>query len=107
MLLTDKLKQHIGDFLHADLLNDEPEYGKVLLPPRSRGRPEDMNKLLTFLMESQHPDCINRKTMLETLTGWINELREIGIKENGSLKRNLLRKRSSLRVQKASYEAVG
>ena len=85
MLLTDRLRQHIGDCLHSDLLNDEPEYSKVLLPPRSRGRPEDMGKLLTFLNDSQHPDCINRKTTLETLTTWINDLREIGIKENERL----------------------
>lgn len=88
MLLTDRLKKHLGDTLHADLSGDEPEYRlyiKVLLPPRSRGRPEDMSKLLTFLNESQHPDCIGRKTTCETLTLWINELREVGIKENERL----------------------
>ena len=85
MLLTDRLRQHIGDCLHSDLLNYEPNYSKVLLPPRSRGRPDDMGKLLTFLSDSQHPDCFNRKTTLETLTNWINELREIGIKENERL----------------------
>ena len=53
MLLTDRLKKHLGDTLHSDLLGDEPEYSEVLLPPRSRGRPEDMGKLLTFLNESR------------------------------------------------------
>ena len=60
-------------------------YSKVLFPPRLRGRPKDMGKLLTFLNESQHPDCIGRKTTCETLTLWINELREVGIKENERL----------------------
>ena len=42
MPLTDRLRQHwhigLGDCLHSDLLNDEPEHSKVLLTPRSRGR---------------------------------------------------------------------
>lgn len=82
MVITDDLREHIGNILAVDLELDEPQFPKVLAPPRSRGRPEDMEKLANFLMQSVHKDAVGRKTTEPTVSQWINALREIGIKEN-------------------------
>ena len=49
MILTDDLRAHIGDVLACDLELEQPQFPNVLAPPRSRGKPEDMQKLLDFL----------------------------------------------------------
>ena len=38
IILTDDLRQHIGDILAVDLESDEPQFPKVLALPRTRGR---------------------------------------------------------------------
>lgn len=50
MLLTDRLRKHLVDTLHAELSGDEPEYSKVLLPPDLRRRPTIWANYLHFLM---------------------------------------------------------
>ena len=54
MVITDDLRGFIGDVLAVDieLDKDDQQYSKVLCPPRTRGRPEDMQKLADFLMTS-------------------------------------------------------
>jgi hypothetical protein len=56
MVITDDLREHIGNILAVDLELDEPQFLKVLAPPRSRGRPEDMEKLANF----SHAICTQR-----------------------------------------------
>ena len=41
-----------------------------------------MNHLPDFLNESQHPACIGRATIPQTLTEWIDKLKEDGNTEN-------------------------
>ena len=41
-----------------------------------------MNHLPDFLNESQHPACIGRATIPQTLTEWIDRLKEVGKTEN-------------------------
>ncbi len=74
MVLTDDLRAHIGDVLACDLELEQPQFPKVLASPRSRGKPEDMQKLLDFLHRSVHDACINRKTTIAALTVWITAL---------------------------------
>ena len=89
MLITDDIRQLIGDTLHMDLLSDDPEYDKVLLPARSHGRPAHMAKLVELLNSSTLPDCAGKKTTVDTCTRWIEELKAVGIKRNEDLINNI------------------
>ncbi len=103
MILTDDLRAHIGDVLACDLELEQPQFPKVLAPPRSRGKPEDMQKLLDFLHRSVHDACVNRKTTIATLTDWITTLREKGIEENDRIVNDQDAGRSSNPEQQPKY----
>ena len=106
MIITDDLRAHIGDVLACDLELEQPQFPKVLAPPRSRGRPEDMQKLLDFLHRSVHDACINRKTTIATLTEWITALREKGIEENDRIVNDQDAGRSSNPEQQPKYSKI-
>ena len=85
MLLTDKIGKYLADTIHADLESDSPQYSKAIEAPRTRGRPEAMLKLVNMLHESSLDDCAGRKTTVDTVTEWINKLRQAGIDHNKAL----------------------
>ena len=43
---------------------------------------DSLRKLTDFLNKSEHKDAINRKTTPATVLTWVNQLREVEIKEN-------------------------
>jgi hypothetical protein len=103
IILNDNLRKFLGEVLHNDLLADEREFGKVLDPPRTHGRPADIDKLVNFLMNSQHDDCYNRKTTRDTVTEWINKLRAVGLQENERLIHDPERGRTSATEVQPEY----
>ena len=62
MLLGDDLKLYFGDILYADLQDPESKFSMALEPPRTRGRPDSLGKLLDFLLKSDHKSCRDKST---------------------------------------------
>ena len=71
MTITDDIRELMGDSIHMDLMSEELEFDKVLLPARSHGRPAHISEFVELLNTSAHPDCVGKKTTVDTCTRWI------------------------------------